>query len=663
VSAPLPLAPHATAWERFEREDLKRQPSRYPALLRELERRAVSFHLEPHAVALAAELTSLCPYLSDEEQAALTLLTLSTLVDLSRGSTRTPADGPAAYAHLRRIYRCLSPEAAGPLLKISRGFLDRGAAPEVIGRDPDAYTPLLYLNGFLYHQRLYAAEGRLSARLRERLGRRSGVSPAAAAAAVEAVRGGGATHALSEEQRAAVSLALSARVSLISGGPGTGKTSIVVALLRAFARLGLGGGAVRLAAPTGKAAWRMGESIREGLAALSGEHPADAALRAAPPTPQTLHRLLGYHPTRGTFRHHPNAPLEAAVVMVDESSMIDVGLMERLLAATREGTQLVLLGDADQLPSVGAGAVFRDLLDAAPGARARLTRSYRMREDNPAGLAILKFAAQICAGEEVWGAAGLSSPWVRAVARPDDLTYEGVSLLSCDLPEQWRLLDRWAERFVYGDERVRALRGRAWRLDGLRVAEEERAALGELFAHLGRARVLCLTQSLDAGVSRVNERFHARFARRAGAEAPFLVGEPLMMLHNDYDRMLFNGDQGLVLWVDAAGGRPPPMAVFPELGGGFRAYELEALAGRVEHCYAMTVHKSQGSEFDHVALLLPPQRLPLLSRELIYTAVTRSRASVTLVGDGSLLSLRALNHTPRSSGLVGRLREGGQEGR
>ncbi|MBM4293121.1 MAG: hypothetical protein FJ138_18320, partial [Deltaproteobacteria bacterium] len=243
MSAPLPLAPHATAWERFEREDLKRQPSRYPALLRELERRAVSFHLEPHAVALAAELTSLCPYLSDEEQAALTLLTLSTLVDLSRGSTRTPADGPAAYAHLRRIYRCLSPEAAGPLLKISRGFLDRGAAPEVIGRDPDAYTPLLYLNGFLYHQRLYAAEGRLSARLRERLGRRSGVSPAAAAAAVEAVRGGGATHALSEEQRAAVSLALSARVSLISGGPGTGKTSIVVALLRAFARLGLGGGA------------------------------------------------------------------------------------------------------------------------------------------------------------------------------------------------------------------------------------------------------------------------------------------------------------------------------------------------------------------------------------------------------------------------------------
>ena len=129
MTAQLPMAPHATAWERFEREDLKRNPSRYPALLRELERRAVSFHLEPHAVALAAEVTSLCPYLSDEEQAALTLLTLSTLVDLSRGSTRTPADGPRAYSHLRRIYRCLSPEAAEPLLKVSRGFLDRGAAP------------------------------------------------------------------------------------------------------------------------------------------------------------------------------------------------------------------------------------------------------------------------------------------------------------------------------------------------------------------------------------------------------------------------------------------------------------------------------------------------------------------------------------------------------
>jgi exodeoxyribonuclease V alpha subunit len=658
MSAQLPMAPHATAWERFEREDLKRNPSRYPALLRELERRAVSFHLEPHAVALAAELTSLCPYLSDEEQAALTLLTLSTLVDLSRGSTRTPADGPRAYAHLRRIYQSLSPEAAQPLLHISRGFLDRGAAPEVIGRTPDAYTPLLYLNGYLYHQRLYAAEGHLSARLRARLGQPSGLPAARAREAVAEVKAGGARGGapltLSDEQLNAVALALSARVSLISGGPGTGKTSIVVALLRAFARLGLSGGAVCLAAPTGKAAWRMGESIREGLAALSDAHPADATLKAAPPTPQTLHRLLGYHPIHGTFRHHPNSPLEASVVMVDESSMIDVGLMERLLGATREETLIVLLGDADQLPSVGAGAVFRDLLDATPQARARLTRSYRMREDNPAGRAILQFAAQICAGEEVWGEGGLRSPWVQQSTRPEELSYAGVSLLPCALSEQWRFLDRWAERFVYGGERVRALRARTWRLEGPRVAEADQEALSELFDHLGQARVLCLTQSLDAGVSRVNQRFHARFAKQVGVEAPFLVGEPLMMLHNDYDRMLFNGDQGLVLWVGVSG-RRAPMAVFPELGGGFKAYELDALAGRVEHCYAMTVHKSQGSEFDHVALLLPPQRLPLLSKELIYTAVTRSRASVTLVGDGSLLSLRALNHTPRSSGLVERL--------
>lgn len=662
MSTQLPTAPHSTAWERFEREDLKRNPSRYPALLRELERRAVSFHLEPHAVALAAELTSLCPYLSDEEQAALTLLTLSTLVDLSRGSTRTPADGPQAYAHLRRIYQHLSPDAAQPLLQISRGFLDRGAAPEVIGRTPDAYTPLLYLNGFLYHQRLYAAEGRLSERLSARLGRPSGLPLERVRGAVAEVRAGGqrggGALTLSAEQLNAVGLALSARVSLISGGPGTGKTSIVVALLRAFARLGRSGGEVCLAAPTGKAAWRMGESIREGLAALDDAHPADAALKAAPPTPQTLHRLLGYHPVHGTFRHHPNSPLEASVVMVDESSMIDVGLMERLLAATREGTQLVLLGDADQLPSVGAGAVFRDLLDATPQARAQLTQSYRMREDNPSGRAILKFAAQICAGEEVWSGGELRSPWVQQVTRPEDLPYAGVSLLPCALSEQWRFLDRWADRFVYGDERVRALRARTWPLEGLRVAEGEQGALAELFAHLGQARVLCLTQSLDAGVSKVNQRFHARFAQRAGVEAPFLVGEPLMMLHNDYDRMLFNGDQGLVLWV-GVGGRRAPMAVFPELGGGFKAYELDALAGRVEHCYAMTVHKSQGSEFDHVALLLPPQRLPLLSKELIYTAVTRSRASVTLVGDGSLLSLRSLNHTPRSSGLVGRLGGGG----
>lgn len=667
MKSALPTPELATAWDRFEREDLKRSGGRYLDLLRELERRAVAFHLDPSMVGLAVELSSFSPHLNEEERAALTLLTLATLVDLSRGSTRTPAEGHEGYEHLSALYRALSPQHAEPLLKISRRFLDQGGAPEVMSRDPERYTPLLYIDGHLYHQRLYTIEMRLAERVGARLlGARASLASWSAQRVTEArsdVRARpaltpqGLEITLSSEQEEALQRALTRRISLISGGPGTGKTSIVVALLRAFARLGVEGEDITLAAPTGKAAWRMGESIRGGLSELRESTEADLRLKARPPTPQTLHRLLGYHPVTGRFRHHANAPLSAKVIVVDESSMIDVFLMERLISATSPNAQLVLLGDAHQLPSVSAGAVFRDLLDVAPEASATLTHSYRMREDNPSGRSILSFATQIKRGEEVWGEPeGLSSSWVTERASASELCFEGVELLPSHPRSQDQMIALWAERFIDGDAHIQALRSRAWRLEGLRVASEQESALNVLFEHLGRARLLCLTQTLDAGVAQLNARLHARLSRRVGATYPFLVGEPIMMLHNDYDRALFNGDQGLVLWVEL-GEQRRAMAVFPELGGGYKAYELEALSGRIELCYAMTVHKSQGSEFDHVALLLPPHRLPLLSRELIYTAVTRSKRSVTLVGDGALLSLKSLNHTPRHSGLAERVKE------
>ena len=411
-----------------------------------------------------------------------------------------------------------------------------------------------------------------------------------------------------------------------------------------------------LAAPTGKAAWRMGESIRKGLAYIQEPSVEDEVLKERPPTPQTLHRLLGYHPITGRFRYHKNSPLEAKVMIVDESSMIDIFLMERLLGALHPDAQLILLGDADQLPSVSAGAVFRDLLDAAPQIRATLTQSYRMRKDNPAGLAILSVAAEVCSGKTLWDEREevLSSQWIQPRAEISELEHHGVELLSIPAHDQWHFLDYWAARYLYGDQEIRRLRAWTWTLQEGRLVEGEIEQLNPLFENLTRARVLCLTQNLDTGVGKINARFHGRYARRTQQDFPFIVGEPVMMLHNDYDRMLFNGDQGLILWVHSAGKRQP-MVVFPELGGGFKAYEMEALAGRIVHCYAMTVHKSQGSEFDEVALFLPHQRIPLLSKELIYTAITRSRYSVIFVGDGSLLSPQSLEHTPRSSGLVERI--------
>lgn len=657
----LPKPELATAWDRFEREDLKRGQTRYVELLRELERRAVALHIQPFVMSLAIELSTFSPYLTEEERAALTMLCLATLIDLSRGSTCTPVDGQKGYEHLRRLYQILSPHGAEGLLSLSRSLIDRGGASEVIGRHEDAYKPLLYLKGHLYHQRLYSVERRLAVKISLAMTSKNHTFLNTSVEKIHSVQQAIYQQAtksvpkvevlLSDEQKLALTCALTQRISLISGGPGTGKTSIVVTLLRILARLDHTG-RVALAAPTGKAAWRMGESIREGLTRLQNHHEQDLHLKQNPPTPQTLHRLLGYHPITGKFKHHSQAPLEADIVIVDESSMIDTYLMERLISALADRAQLVLLGDADQLPSISAGAVFRDLLQSMPHSSVQLTESYRMRADHAAGRSILSFARQIRDQEPVWDhEKGLCSPWVYETKDPSDLTLSGMSLLHCAAHERGRFIDAWTKSFILGNEYIQHLRQMTWMLDGFRIIGEQEAKLEHLFKQLNEGRVLCLTQSLESGVAQINMHFHQRFCAFMGVQYPFVIGEPIMMLHNDYDRGLFNGDQGLVLWVGYDQQRQP-MAVFPELGGGYQCYELEALAGRIEHCYAMTVHKAQGSEFNHVALILPTHQLPLLSKELIYTAVTRSKTSVSIVGNPSMLSLDLLNHTPRYSGLT-----------
>lgn len=677
-----------SAWSIFERDDLEQTPSRYVVLLRELERRAPLFHLEQHLVSLAAELACFPEDLSEEEQAALTLLTLCTLIDLARGSTRTPCDGTLAYHHLKQLYKALAPESAEPLLAITRRFLDEGGAPEVIGESRQDYTPLIRVDGFLYHQRLFAVESRLAERISVRLtikDRHDPLKISAARADVESrpaviptENGVGVPVLFSSEQGEALELAASRSLTLISGGPGTGKTSIVVGLLRVLVRLGIPLDQIALAAPTGKAAWRMGESIRKSLALLRDPHEQDQVLMNSPPTPQTLHRLLAFHPRTALFRRHQNAPVSSKVIIVDECSMVDIYLMERLFNALSKESQVILLGDADQLPSVSAGAVFKDLLSTLPQHRMTLSQSYRMREDDPDGRAILLFARTIKEGklaknrsdkahphqshsmEEVAPTSLHSSGIISSLTIRDQLNqleWRGVELLEWSVSEQWSFLDLWSKKFLFGDERINQLRQRCWHFESGVLVESEEEGIQVLFEHLGHAKLLCITQNLETGVHKVNERFHRRYARFTQRDAPFLVGEPVMMLHNDYDRMLFNGDQGLVLWGDWEGGDPRPLVVFPAMDGGYRAFEMDALVGRIEHCFAMTVHKSQGSEFDRVALLLPPQPLPLLSRELIYTAVTRSKTSVVIVGQAELLSNATLQHHPRSSGLDERLRE------
>ncbi len=465
---------------------------------------------------------------------------------------------------------------------------------------------------------------------------------------------GGKRIHLSEEQRLAIVHAASNPLTIISGGPGTGKTSIVIAILKLLVSAGVSPKEIALAAPTGKAAYRIGESIRDSLAG----DPDDSAWSGTEPT--TVHRLLGYSPTRRRFRYHRNNPLEAKVVIVDEGSMLDLELMASLVAALRADARLIILGDADQLPSVAAGAVFRDLLPTGDGdwsllsrSCVRLTGSYRTDREESVGKTIFDLASAINAGNADAFAFEPGDNHLKIAKREsaEQLEFEGVEWLEQEAPSG-EFLERWYSAYIRGDAVVADLKDRTFTASENGFAPSEVESLRHLFGHIARARILCVTRILDSGSERINFQLHRRAAhdRKASLDrGGFMIGEPVMVLRNDYQRLLFNGDQGVVLQV-RRGDAPSPMAVFPK-GDNFVAFPIEALKDHLELCYATTVHKAQGSEFDSVAVVMPKKDLPILSREILYTAVSRARRSVTIIGGADTIRAGISRRMERYSGV------------
>lgn len=492
-----------------------------------------------------------------------------------------------------------------------RDLLEAARAAGLCGSGAEP-TPLVLADDCLYLHRFWAAERRLGLGLR-RLAEHPPDSVSAEAEALFARLFPPPPSDVPDLQATAARVALTRRLAVVTGGPGTGKTTTVariVALLLADdpARQ------VALAAPTGKAAARL----REAVASEVGKLDLPAAVRARVPVEgRTLHRLLGYRPHDDRFARDAERPLTEDVVIVDEASMVDLLLMDALLAALRPDARLVLLGDHGQLASVEAGAVLGDYCRLAIGGPepyggtvVQLLRSYRF-EKRP-GIGAVAGAMRVGDAKT-------------AVAALDDPQHAEVSLRP------------------YPVDPAAVLAPVTGLIDAFLACESPEAAL----AALARFRILCVTYAGRWGVDAMNALIEARLRRLSAAGgAMHWDHQPILITSNDYAVGLFNGDLGVIL-----GEGDERRAWFPDDSGTVRSFAPARLPAH-RAAWAMTVHKSQGSEFDRVLLLLPDRDTRVLSRELLYTAVTRAREAVDIAGTSEGIEMSLARPTIRRSGLA-----------
>ncbi|MDG9925194.1 MULTISPECIES: exodeoxyribonuclease V subunit alpha [unclassified Pseudomonas] len=507
---------------------------------------------------------------------------------------------------------------------------------------PSAFAPLILDGERLYLARYQAYEQRLAERLLGMSSERPEVDEAQLAESLARL------FAFNQQQpdwqRLAAAQAVRRRLAVISGGPGTGKTTTVVRLLAAL--LEQPGGdrlAIGLAAPTGKAAARMAEAIRNAKAEL----PLAGELKALlPEEARTLHRLLGSRGDSPAVRHDAARPLALDVLVVDEASMVDLALMAKLVDALPPQARLILLGDKDQLAAVEAGAVFAELcegrgFDAAAAAELQRITGQNVPVETPRS-ALGDAVVLLTHSHRFAGDSGIGE-LARRINGGDaagtlNLLREGRADLAWQAePSQAALLDRLEQGY------------RPYLL----AARSGDAAAA--FATFNAFRALTAQREGPWGVSGLNEALEARIKRRysLAERERWYPGRAVMVRQNDYALGLFNGDIGICLHGEHG------LRVYFEGEEGFRAFAPARLPSH-DSAFAMTVHKSQGSEFAEVLLALPESPSPLLTRALFYTGITRAKQKVEIWGLPARLSEAVNTRAERAAGLAERLGAGPQ---
>ena len=516
-----------------------------------------------------------------------------------------------------------------------------------VGGEAGDYKPLIIDQGYLYLRRYWQYQNQLAKQIRARMMVDEDIDSNTKSENQDSW----AQHRLDELfsddkdltnetnwQRRAVELALKHQFLIVSGGPGTGKTTTITRLLALLIEQHLssldeisapkvGGGLtnsfkVLLAAPTGKAAIRMLDSIRDAQAGLGLTEDAAALM---PSEASTIHKLLGYQHGSVNFKHNRNNPLNADVVLVDEASMIDIALMSKLVEAVPAHAKLILIGDKDQLSSVETGSVFADMCSG-------------LEEDKSEHLVTLKknwrFSKDSDIGQSAIAANQGNSRKLLSLLK--DSNSENCKLIAPDTLRDAELIKPWR---TYID-----------------VINNPDASYDEIFQAFNQYRVLCALRRGPNGSVNMSSRIETALAKQnqihfrkkfSNNNQSWYHGRPIMITQNSYGKGLFNGDTGITMIRDGE-----VKVYFPAADDGlstadgssstadgsntYKSFSPVRLPAH-ETTWAMTIHKSQGSEFNQVVLILPHEEMPLLTRQLIYTGITRAKEQVSIVASESVL--------------------------